>query len=213
MPDQPSITVRAMAELLEAPLYEYDRILLDQKYPKRGAASYKVPYYSAALGGIRRYFRQGRPDAVIQQAISDIKASRTKQKHRIENNVRVLQSFGKYKAHKRRGITPVGRESIEADFSGITLRFSADLPGEADEEEIYVLYNFRNAPVEKAVARATLELAHWVLQRNGIVVPVGHLEYVDLFTRKTHMISRVRDVTIRHARGNARVVVQRWPTL
>lgn len=80
MPDQPSITVRALAELLEAPLYEYDRILLDQKYPNRGGASYKVPYYSSARGGIRRYFKQGRPDSVIQQAISNIKSSTSKQK-------------------------------------------------------------------------------------------------------------------------------------
>lgn len=95
----------------------------------------------------------------------------------------------------------------------MTLRFTADLPGEEDEDEVYLLYNFRNAPVEKAVARATLELAHWVLQRNGIIAPLGFLEYVDLFTRKTYKFLKVRDLTIRRARGNARVVVQRWPTL
>ncbi len=106
---QPSITVRAMAELLEAPLYEYDRILLEQKYPNRGPASYKVPYYTHALGAIRRYFKHGRSDDIIRDAISDIKTSGIKQKHRIANNVRALESFSKYRAHKSRRVTPFPR--------------------------------------------------------------------------------------------------------
>jgi hypothetical protein len=210
---QPSITVRAMAELLEAPLYTYDLILSEQKHPKGGAATYKVPYYASALAAIRRYFKQGRSGAVIQQAIADIKASGMKQQHRIDNNVRALESFSKYKKHKRREIIPAGRETIEADFSGVMLRFSADLAGTENGEDVFILYNPRNDPVEPPIAQATLELAHWVLQRNSIAVPMGRLAYVDLFTRETHKFAKVRPVTIQHARGNAKVVVQRWPML
>lgn len=112
---QPSLTVRALAELLEAPLYEYDRILLEQKYSDQGPATYKIPYYTSALAAIRRYFKQGRSDDIITNAISDIETHVGKQKHRIENNVRALESFRKYRTHRSRRISPNARESAEAE--------------------------------------------------------------------------------------------------
>jgi hypothetical protein len=213
MPNQPSLTVRAFAVLLESPLYEYERVLLDQKYPKREPTSYRIPYYSPAMAGIRRYFRSNRQFSAVQQAIADIAASSMKPAHRIDNNVRALRSFAQYRAHRRRGLTVQPIDRLETNMQGVNLRFTPDLPATEGQDQRFVIYNFRSAPIPDEVARATLELAHWVLERNGIVVPARALEYVDLFVRRTYRTQHVRNVTIRRARQCARVVAQMWPTL
>lgn len=213
MPNQPSLTVRAFARLLESPLHEYEQLLLEQKYPRRKPTSYRIPYYSSALAAIRRYFRSNRQSAVIQQAIVDIQASGMKPAHRVQNNVRALRSFAQYRAHRRRNLTIQALDSTEANMQGVALRFTPDLPATEGGDQVFLIYNCRNASVLDQVARATLELAHWVLQRNGIAVPASTLGYVDLSARKTHRIQRVRDRTIRRARQCARVVAQMWPTL
>jgi hypothetical protein len=213
MPNQPSLTVRAFAVLLESPLYEYERVLLDQKYPQREPTSYRIPYYSPALAGIRRYFRSNRQLSVVQQAIADIAVSGMKPAHRINNNVRALRSFAQYKAHRRRSLAVLPIDRLETNMQGVSLRFTPDLPATEGQDQRFVIYNCRNAPIPDEVARATLELAHWVLQKNGIIVPPRTLEYVDLFVRRTHRAQNVRNMTIRRARQCARVVAQMWPTL
>jgi len=213
MPNQPSLTVRAFGRLLESPLHEYEQLLLEQKYPRRKPTSYRIPYYSSALAAIRRYFRSNRQLAVLQQDIANIQASGMRPRHRVENNVRALRAFAQYGVHRRRklAVQPVG--VTDSTMQGVNLRFAPDLPATEGGNQMFILYNCRNAPVPTDVAKATLELAHWVLQKNGILVPTNALGYVDLFERKTHRIQQVRNRTIQRARQCARVVAQMWPTL
>lgn len=45
----PSLSVRAMAEMLELPAHAQARILREQKYPKQAPQVFRTPYYQPAL--------------------------------------------------------------------------------------------------------------------------------------------------------------------
>lgn len=213
MPSPASLTVRAFGILLESPLHEYERILLDQKYPKREPTSYRVHYYSSALSAIRHYFQANRQLSVIQQAIVDIQASGMKPAHKVDHNIRTLRSFTRYAGHRNRNLTVQPTVRTNASMQGVILRFSPDLSTIEGGDDSFIVYNFRDAPMPDQFARAILELGHWVLQKSGIQVPAKHLTYVDLFVRKTHRFQLVRKKTIQRAQKCARVVAQMWPTL
>jgi hypothetical protein len=58
-----------------------------------------------------------------------------------------------------------------------------------------------------------LELSHWLLKQNGIVVPIRRLQYVDLSGSKVYSTSRSRPSTISRARKTAAIINTIWPTL
>ena len=211
MIQSPSLTVRAFAELLEAPLYEYDEKLILQKYPNRAPAIYRIPYYREALNAIKAFFKSNRNDAVFQQAIVGIQGS-TMPPEKIAHNVRVIEAFRR-SAQRRRNLTVLPKRTMDASLSGVELKFTPDLSATERQTLKHVFYNFRKAAIPANVARATLELGHWVLTQNGVSVAPSDVEFVDLFAKKVHRINRVRPQTMNRAHRNARMVVQLWATL
>jgi len=87
----PALTVRAFAELLSLPAYEYLRILHEQKYPRQQPQVFRTPFYLPALSGIRQYYRSGNDRAALvpaRQAIALLGLE-----SRREHNTRVLDQF------------------------------------------------------------------------------------------------------------------------
>lgn len=208
----PTLTVRAFAEMLELPLYEQLRILLEQKYPDKGPALFRVPYYRPAMTAIRRFYSSGRQMQEIHDTITAIRNS-TMPASRIENNVRVIRSFERSQQPRRQLQTGQGQTMTSA-LSGVELKFTPDLSATEGQQQKYLLYNSRQAPITPELAKTTLELVHWVLIRNGINVPLSALEYVDLAHRgRVLRIQRVRPRTVKRAQQNARAIAHLWQTI
>lgn len=206
----PRLTVRAFAELMSMRAYEYDRILHEQKYPTQQPQMFRTPYYSPALSAIREYYRQGNDRAVLAAARQQIAQLRLDSRR--DNNSRVLDAF-EHGRQARRALTVLTNPRTSVSVGAVDLRLSLDLFGEERDNPRPIYYNCRTTELDVDVARLTLEIAHWVLERAGIQVPVRTLEYVDLTSNRVHRIGQRRQRTINRMRGAARVIEALWPTV
>jgi hypothetical protein len=202
--------VRAFAELIGLPAYEYVRILHEQKYPKQQPQIFRTPFYLPALSAIRNYYRAGNDLTVLAAARQGI--SQLKLDTRRENNMRVLKSFERSR-QARRKLQVAANPRRVASVRQVELRLGLDMSAIDKGQPRPVYYNCRTTALDTDLAHTTLELAHWVLEENGIVLPAKALEYVDLTGNRVHHIQQRRGKTIKRLREVARVIDALWPTI
>jgi hypothetical protein len=206
----PSLTIRSFAELLNLPAYAQARILTEQKYPKQGPQSFKTPYYHQALSGIRSFYRAGKDNQQLTLAAERINAGQQEAKR--DHNLRILHSFRQSDLPKRDLIVGAAKH-LKFKPQEVELRFSPDLSGDENGVERFLMIHYRAQPLDPNLARTTLELVHWGFECAGVPTSVKQLEYVDLFTGKTHVISKRRASTISAAEQNLKIIHAIWPTL
>jgi len=85
MADRPFLTVRALAEMMQLPLYEQVRILSEQKYPREAPQRFRIPYYSPGLVAIRNYYRSANDQGVLEEARDQIRLTVKNQARRNHN--------------------------------------------------------------------------------------------------------------------------------
>ena len=146
----PSLTVRAMAEMLRQPAYAQARILVDQKYPKQEPQVFRTPYYQQALTGIRNFYRSGRNSSQISAALSKIES--LGQEARRLNNGRVITSFQKSPLFDR-ALMLQKVPHWKSSLGSVEFRLSPDLNVTEDDENRLLFLNFRNAKLDPEVAR------------------------------------------------------------
>lgn len=206
----PSLTVRAMAEMLRQPAYAQARILADQKYPKQEPQVFRTPYYQQALTGIRNFYRSGNNPSQITTALSKIES--LGQEARRLNNSRVINSFQKSPIFGR----PLVLQKVphwKSSLGTVEFKLSPDLSVIEDDENRLLFLNFRNAKLDPEIAKLTLEISHWVLESNDIKVPIDHIEYVDLFTDAIYSVTKRRAATTKVVTESAKIIEALWPTL
>lgn len=186
------------------------RVLHDQKYPKDAPQSFRVPYYQPAMTGIRSYYRSGGSSEALESARVGAASLRPPTKR--DQNLRVISQFELSRQAKRQ-LVPLPMERHSHTVSGVDLRLRFDLIASEEGATKYILYNFKNVTVDSEMARTTLEIAYWLMQQVGSVVPVKSLELVEISTGAFHSISSVRRTTLRHVEANARLIQALWPTV
>ena len=95
----------------------------------------------------------------------------------------------------------------------VDFRLSLDLLGDEKGQLRRIYYNFRSTPIEAAVAKAALDIASWVLEEAGFIVPMRQLEYVDFAGGRVVKHGARSAQTIRRLRANARIIEAIWPAL
>jgi hypothetical protein len=207
----PSITVRSFAEMLQLPAYEQVRVLREQKYPGDAPQVFRLPYYQAALRGIRSYHRTGNNQGALTAALSIARALRPD--HRRRHNLRVLTAFGQSTQRARQIVVAPAQKWLAFPVKKVELRLQFDLQGSENSDPRLIFYNCRQVPLNREVALKALEIAAWVLGEAGAALPPTVLEYVDLSSGQTYRINRIRTKTIRAMRDNANVIEALWPTV
>lgn len=206
----PSLTVRSLAELLRLPAYQQMRILSEQKYPKQEPQVFRTPYYSPALTGIRRYFQKDNDPSQLAAAKNNIQSVVLKSKR--VNNLRVLDAFSKSEMSGRKLALQPNIKAREV-ISTVELKLSPDLQTLEDGKPHIFFLNCRAAALDDETAVFTCEIAHRVLEHNGIKVPVSNIEYVDLFTGTTYRANKRRASTMKAVTQNTKIIEALWPTL
>lgn len=206
----PSLSVRAFAELIGLPAYEYARILHEQKYPKQQPQVFRTPFYAPALSAIRNYYRAGNDLTVLsaaRQAIGQLKLDT-----RRESNMRVLRSFERSRQARRMFQVAANPRRV-ATVKHVELRLGLDMSAIEKGQPRPIYYNCRTTTLDKDLAHTTLDLAHWVLEENGIALLAKALEYVDLTDGRVYHIQKRRTKTLKRLREVARVIEALWPTI
>ena len=206
----PSLTVRSIAEMLQLPAHAQARILREQKYPKQAPQVFRTPYYQPALTGIRRYFRAGNDKAELAVAKTNITLLSRESKR--EQNSRVLDGFAKSALSKRKLLLQTN-PGVRAQMGAVELRLGPDLRVLENGLEEFIFLNCRAQALDSDVAIRTAEIAHWVLEQSGVKIPIGRIEYVDLFTGKSHATTKRRAATTKALIQNFKIIEALWPTL
>jgi hypothetical protein len=203
----PSLTVKALAEMLRMPGYEQARVLHEQKYPKQQPQSFRTPYYQRALSGIREYFRSGNDPSALVTAQNDLQniANATRR----ANNLRVVEKFSN-STQARRKLTPIQNRRYSANVGSVEVRLSPDLQAFERGELRVIYFNCRSVAIPEEIAALTIEIAHWVLAQNQVKLNINQVEVVDLATGRNHRRIRARPTTVKALRNNARVIEALW---
>lgn len=90
---------------------------------------------------------------------------------------------------------------------------SPDLFAFEGDEERFIYFNFKAEQQDPEAARMTLEIAHWLLEENGVDIKPDQLELVDLFTGVLYRGKKRRVKTIKLLKENARLIESLWPTI
>jgi len=207
----PDLTVKALAELIHLPMYEHLRILAEQKYPGQIPAVFRVPFYGPALAAVKTYYRSGRDLAVIDRAIQEIRGSGA-QPQKIDHNVAVLQEFRRG-TQRQRDLALASAPTYTANLAGLGIRFRPDVVAAERGRTRYLIYNFRILEPSREVARTTVELAHHVLDANGVECRPSDLEFISLRSGAIVRTTAVRANTLRRARQSAQAIIHLWDTI
>jgi hypothetical protein len=97
--------------------------------------------------------------------------------------------------------------------ASVDLKLRFDLSGREGKTDWHILFNCRDAPLDKAVAEMTLELAAWVLAQSGKASPTTKLQYVDLSSGRTFIGKPPGKRTMRLANANATIIATLWPSI
>lgn len=203
----PRLTVRSAAEMLYLPAHLQERIIHDQKYPKKEPQRFKTPYYQPVINGIRRYYRSGNDLSVLASIRNDL--ANIHDQARRENNERALASFENSSMVRRR-LEPQPNARYSARIGSVELKLSADLQAIERSDLKFMYFNCRNVAVSEQVSNAILEIGYWVLRENGLDVSIDQLEFVDLFDRRITRRSKVRKKTLTTLRDNSRIIEILW---
>ena len=207
----PRLTVRSLAELMQLPGYEQYRVLYEQKHPKSSPSAFKAPYYAPALRGIRSYYANGNSPAAIEEARSRLASIGNLARR--SHNERVLMSFAA-SPQADRSLTPIRGPRLETTLGDVDLHLAFDLVAKEGDQPKWLLYNMRVIRVDEKLARATLEVAHWLLQSCGVDARMDELEYVDIAKGGEHYtFRRTRSTTIKQAEQTLKLVETLWPTI
>lgn len=207
----PRISVRAFAEMVNLPAHAQMRILTEQKYPRQGPQTFKIPFYQPSLHAIRNYYLSGNDPKELTTARQQFKTLNPEP--RKNNNLRVLNAFTNG-SQAQGTLTPLKQSFLMAEpVTGVELGLKFDIAAKEAGRDVRIFYNFRNAPLDGQTARLALEIAHWVLNDNSVPVSFSALEYVDLITGHVFKIKRMSKRTTRLMTANAKAIASLWPNL
>lgn len=206
----PSISVRAMAEMIRLPASSQVRILSAQKYTKQEPQVFKIPYYQPVLTAIRNFYRSGNNESELADAI--VKIQSLPQKTRRENNLRALENFKK-SPFVNRQFSVRKNTKLKGGIGGVEFRLSPDLQVIDGGKEKILFFNLKQVVLDQEYAVLATEIAHWILEQNGIKTPISHIEYFDTFSGNSYKTNKRRPSTVKNLRANAKIIETLWPTL
>lgn len=205
---KPRLSARSAAKFMHLGMLEQARLLHDQKFPQQTPQVFKQPYYGPPIAGIRSFLETG------PSALADARAQIQKIKvpSRRMHCTRVLEQFVQ-SDHAKRGLKPLPIKRLMAEIGELELRLSPDLYAtEADEERI-IFFNANVLPTDVELAKKTLDIAHWIVEQNGLEVRPDQFEYIDLSTGILHKIKSRRTKTIKTLEEYAKIIGSLWATI
>jgi hypothetical protein len=197
---KPRLSVRTAALFVRMPAVEQWKVLQEQKFPH----PFKPQFYRASREAMSRVLEG---DYASARARAQRPSRPTERMH----NMRVVESL--ITSLRERQLKPASQKRYSLDLVGLELKLSPDLFAYEGVEERYMYFNYTTKQFDPEAARMTLELAHWVLEHNGVKVKPRQLEFYDLFTGALHTGKTCRARTKRLLEENAKLIESMWPAI
>jgi hypothetical protein len=206
----PRLTVKSIADILRAPESNPSKVLHDQKYPDQDPQRFRTPYYQSVIAGIRRYYNNGNDRRVLAHLRNKLLAIANKSRR--ENNLRALDSFIASQ-HANRSFDLSRNSRHSATINEVAISLSADMQAFEDGLLKIVYVNCKAISVDTETAAIIVELAHWVLESNGISISPRQIEVMDIPTGMSLGTSSSRQSTVSSLAGRAKIISSIWEQL
>lgn len=177
-PMRPSLTVKALAKLMQMPAFQQAPELRDQKYPRGGHGKHRVPYYQPSDLAVIAYLRNGdvrELELATEKLNSELDAGADgladQVRTRLKHNLRVLELLAGF-PRLREATTGSAGVSQKLVVGGIEIRSTPRLHVSFGTVSKRVFLHAKNEALDEDEARRTLELASWV-ESDGAGTPIG----------------------------------------
>lgn len=209
----PVLTVRSFAEMINLPMYSQYKILHEQKYPKDESNVFKVPFYKPSIDIIKKYFKYNKDKTIIENWIKT-EVERIKPQSKSINNKRVVSKFISSPISTR-NLTLINRNYSYTAYplEKVELKLHFDIEGSENGQPIFIFINFRGTKIDEQIAKDTLSLTYWILEKNGINCKISQLEYIDLAADIVFRVKKQSISTIKKMNNNALVVKTLWDSI
>src|SRR5690606_17310244 len=128
------------------------------------------------------------------------------------HTMRVIEQF--WAAYQQgNGLALTTQKRYRTELGNVEIRMSPDVFALKGDEERFIYYNFKAEEYDPECARMTLEIAHWLLERNGVEIHSRQLEFFDLFSNVLYTGKKRRSKTIKLLEENAKLIESLWPTI
>lgn len=205
----PRLTSKAMAEILHRPNTRTAK-LRQQKYPGDEPQSHRIPYYGKVISGIRAYYKNGNSNSELVLAESKIQSINLASRR--DNNLRALNNFRKHPAFSRCFVVRTNSRLV-VTVAGMEFSHSPELRVTEAGVQRVIFIHCRGEKLDPALATFTLEIAHWVAEQTGLILPIANYEYFDLAAGVTHAVSMRRASTVASVGKNAAALFKEWNAL
>jgi hypothetical protein len=125
------------------------------------------------------------------------------------NNLRALDSFTSAPVSKRK-LVPQPNTRHSAKIENVEIRLSPDLQALESEKLRVIYFNCRTVAVTPEIAESTVEIAHWVLEEDGVELDIAQIEFIDLVTGKIHRRKTRRPGTVSAIKNNGKIIETLW---
>jgi hypothetical protein len=207
---QPRLTAKSVADILQNPKLNTKAILHDQKYPSADPQKFRTPYYQGCVAAIRQYFSNGNDPKILHHWRNKLLS--TKNEARRVNNIRALDVFSASSMAKR-SLVPTTNKRYIATVGQVDISLSADMQALQAGELHVVYFHCRGMPIDPQVADLTANVAHWVLDNNGIPTSPSQIEIMDLFVGKVLKASTWKPSIQATLAARAHAIAQLWAQL
>ena len=209
----PSLTVRSFAEMINLPMYAQYRILQEQKYPDEGASPFKIPYYKPSLDIMKDFYNSGNDEVVISNWLEN-RTQQIRPISRKENNIRVLKTFITSPISRRKLQIKNRKYSLSSyPKEEVELKLFFDIEAIEEGKSIYQFYNFRITAIEPKIAKDTIYIAYWIMQKNHIKCDIAQIEFIDLVSNIIYKVKRQSSRTIANMMNNSDLVKAIWNSI
>ena len=201
------LTVKSVADILIHPKSNVTAVLKEQKYPSADPQKFRTPYYQRAIAGIRQYYANGNDATVLIHWRNQLLS--IKNPTRRANNLRALDVFAASPLAKRK-LAPIPNKRYSAVASGVVISLSADMQATQSAQLQIVYFHCRAVPLDPVEADMIANVAHWVLQANGITVSPTQVEIMDLCVGQSLKASAWHASTGKAVTARAQTISQLW---
>jgi hypothetical protein len=204
----PRMSVKSAAKFFELKGVEQYKLLHDQKFPRQAPQVFKRPYYGPPMRGIRAHF-EGNPAGILE-ARSRIESIANE--IRRQHCHRALDQFLESDLAKRH-LSLLSNKRYTHMLNSVEFRLSPELFAMEGDELRIIYLNVNAAKQDSEQAKKTLEIASWLLEREGVKIKPRQIEFFDLAAGVWHRISKPRAKTLKDLEENAKLMARMWPTI
>jgi hypothetical protein len=207
---QARLTAKSVADILQNPKLNTKAILHDQKYPSADPQKFRTPYYQGCIAAIRQYFANGNDPKILHHWRNKLVS--IKNEARRINNIRALDVFSASSMAKR-SLVPTTNKRYMATVAHVDISLSADMQALQAGQLHVVYFHCRGIPMDPQLADLIANVAHWVLDKNGVPTSPSQIEIVDLFVGKTLKASTWMPTIQGSLAARAHAIAQMWTQL